>query len=94
MKKRFNVYLYASISLSIWTSSCNTKYEPVEDNKIELQGERALSGLKPNDFETIVIDGCEYIVFTESFNHAAKGYGFMAHKGNCKNNIHIYRKLD
>ena len=38
------------------------------------------------DFETIVIEDCEYLIRDTYFGNA--GYGFMAHKGNCKNPIH------
>jgi len=39
-----------------------------------------------NNYDVIEIDGCEYIVYSEMHGYA--GYGFMAHKGNCKNPIH------
>jgi hypothetical protein len=48
-----------------------------------------LEKLSEDDMETIVIEGCEYLVYRHA--EGTKGYGFMAHKGNCKNSIHIYR---
>lgn len=36
--------------------------------------------------QTIEIEGCEYWVY--SCRRAYSGFGFMAHKGNCKNPIH------
>lgn len=39
-----------------------------------------------NNYDVIEIDGCEYIVYSEE--HGYGGYGFMVHKGNCKNPIH------
>ncbi|MBL4592501.1 MAG: hypothetical protein JKX68_01645 [Flavobacteriales bacterium] len=44
--------------------------------------------LKVNeDIKVIIIDSCEYVLFHES-EGVNKGYGYMAHKGNCKNQIH------
>ena len=34
------------------------------------------------NYEVVVIDSCEYIFYSEKRGHS--GYGFMAHKGNCK----------
>lgn len=34
------------------------------------------------DYAVIVIDSCEYIV--KSSGDGYQGYGYMAHKGNCK----------
>jgi len=42
------------------------------------------------DYKIIEIEGCEYIVY-DSFR-GYTGYGFMAHKGNCKNPIHEHNK--
>ena len=41
-----------------------------------------------NNMKTIEIEGCEYIVYSCSSGYS--GFGFMAHKGNCKNPIHRY----
>ncbi|MBJ7883017.1 hypothetical protein [Gelidibacter salicanalis] len=42
----------------------------------------------PNDkFETIIYEGCEYLVYKEQPDNN-KALGFMAHKGNCSNPIH------
>ena len=40
--------------------------------------------------QVVVIDGCEYIYYSETQGYA--GYGFLAHKGDCKNPIHLYNK--
>lgn len=37
------------------------------------------------------MDGCEYIVYKDRID-ANESYGFMTHKGNCKNPIHCYNK--
>lgn len=38
------------------------------------------------NMKTIEIEGCEYIVYSCSSGYS--GFGFMSHKGNCKNPIH------
>ncbi|MCP4336374.1 MAG: hypothetical protein GY679_00815 [Mycoplasma sp.] len=35
------------------------------------------------DYEIVEIDNCEYIIMDRA-NGGYQGYGFMAHKGNCK----------
>lgn len=37
-------------------------------------------------YQTVEIEGCEYIFYSEQQGYS--GFGFMAHKGNCKNPIH------
>ena len=41
-----------------------------------------------NGFQTIVIDSCEYLIKSEyhskDYNSTEWGYGYMAHKGNCR----------
>src|SRR5680860_603023 len=40
-----------------------------------------------NKFETINIDGREYLIYKEE-SDSNSAFGFMAHKGNCSNPIH------
>lgn len=35
------------------------------------------------DYQTVIIDECEYIVV--DYKRVYWAYGFMSHKGNCKN---------
>lgn len=39
-----------------------------------------------NNHDIVDIDGCEYIIYAEEQGYS--GFGFMTHKGNCKNIIH------
>lgn len=41
-------------------------------------------------FSVIEADGCEYLMLMMDRNHPHEGFGFMAHKGNCRNPIHLY----
>ena len=35
-------------------------------------------------FKTIIHDDCEYLILKSATRGRRGGYGFMAHKGNCK----------
>lgn len=69
--------------------SCDPPVKPEEDSLIEHAAELKLSELIDEDVEIIIIENCEYIVYK---HHEGRnlGFGFMAHKGNCKNPIHCY----
>lgn len=71
--------------------SCSEPQTIEEDTLLEHQTEVILHNIKEGDMEILFIDECEYIVFKDGMgtNH---GFGYMAHKGNCKNPIHIYNK--
>ncbi len=86
LKKWFIPILISFIALCV--ISCETP--PVEEDcEIEQQGESIFSTLERGDFEIMTIDSCEYLVVTEDYGHAQKGFGFMAHKGNCSNPVHV-----
>ena len=44
------------------------------------------------NFTTITVDGCEYLILERDRNNPHEGFGFMAHKGNCKNPIHPHNQ--
>ncbi|WP_349352528.1 MULTISPECIES: hypothetical protein [unclassified Flagellimonas] len=46
------------------------------------------SNIPKDHFETIVFEGCEYLVYKEEPD-SNSAFGFMAHKGNCNNPIHV-----
>jgi len=72
--------------------SCIEKPIPDEDCHIEQHGESIIKNLEIGDLEILVIDSCEYLVIAEDFKKSPKGFGFMAHKGNCKNPIHKHNQ--
>ncbi|MDA3924492.1 MAG: hypothetical protein PF904_07330, partial [Kiritimatiellae bacterium] len=63
------------------------------DTKVEQEAETSINQVALEDVEVVVIDGCEYIIYKET-NGNNQGYGYMAHKGSCKNPIHKYNKAD
>ena len=72
-------------------SACETQAPKKEVQKTEIQTEELINKIDVHDLEIIEIDGCEYIFYKKSPS-TNKGFGFMAHKGNCKNPIHYYSR--
>lgn len=84
---------YTSILLILLAISCKEVVEIEEDNTTEHTAELLIENIKTDDVEILVIDECEYIVLKSTPNDNARiGYGFMAHKGNCKNPIHYHNR--
>ena len=63
------IILFALTALMMVGCECKT------DVKIE-EAERL------NGFNIVVIDSCEYLKDSETFGY--QGYGYFAHKGNCR----------
>ncbi len=72
-------------------SACETQAPIKEVKEIEVPTEQLINKIDVHDLEIIEIDGCEYIFYKKSPS-TNKGFGFMAHKGNCKNPIHFYSR--
>lgn len=84
---KYSLFFIAVLSILI---SCNKNESQDEDDLLESEAEKMLESIEMGDFEVVKIEGCQYVVFTSDFGVSARGYGFMAHKGNCNNPIHIY----
>lgn len=91
MKLILNILMVAVIY--IFCNSCSDKVKKEEDSILEKTTENDLHNITKGDVEIIIIDGCEYIVYKET-DGANKAFGFMSHKGNCTNPIHIYNNID
>lgn len=70
---------------------CEQQTTPDEDTQLEHTAEGLINIVSRGDVEVIIIDGCEYLIYKEEHG-SNQGYGFMSHKGNCKNPIHIYNE--
>lgn len=82
-----------TILLVLLSISCKEVVEVDEDNVTEHTAELLIEKIKNDDLEILVIDDCEYIVLKSTPKDNARiGYGFMAHKGNCKNPIHYHNR--
>jgi hypothetical protein len=90
MKK--GLLIFGLIALGLLTG-CEEKAPKEVDTKVEREAETSIKQVAIEDVEVVVIDGCEYIIYKET-SGSNQGYGFMAHKGNCKNPIHKYNKVD
>ena len=86
-----NTYYIISIVLLFMFSSCEQINKKEVDKKPEPQAEELIQNLKIGDLEILEIDNCEYIIYKKSPNRN-KGFGFMSHKGNCKNPIHYHNR--
>ena len=89
MKKTTLIFTILTLLISL---GCEPP-APEEDTPLEHQTENFIHKMKEGDLEIMIIEGCEYFIYkeVEGSNH---GFGYMAHKGNCKNPIHCYRTID
>lgn len=83
-------YIIPTILLFLF-SACETQTQKKQVIETELQTEQLINKIDIHDLEILEIDNCEYIFYKKSPS-TNKGYGFMAHKGNCKNPIHYYSR--
>ena len=87
MKKYF-IMVLLMLALCMWACSESNTLDSDDNNKTY---EDLIHNLKHGDLETITIEGCDYLIFMEDMKGSNKGFGFMTHKGNCNNPIHIYQ---
>ena len=77
--------------LLLLLNGCETKAKPYHGAEKSI--DQMMKNVEEEHLQTIEYQGCEYIVF-EHAPTSAQGYGFMAHKGNCKNPIHKQNSCD
>jgi len=75
------------------SAGCEQVKQPDEDTELEHIAEKIIHDVHESDFEVIIIDDCEYLIYKEAMG-SNQGYGFMSHKGNCKNPIHKQQSKD
>ncbi|NDV16667.1 hypothetical protein GO009_11580 [Muricauda sp. TY007] len=98
IRAKYN-FVIALLTIPLFTASCKdrdyeqmlVKRQRVEDS-LSNTIEGKTSSIPKDHFETIVIEGCEYLIYKEEPD-SNSAFGFMAHKGNCSNPIHIYGSL-
>lgn len=67
--------------------ACETQTKEQEISVKEISTEQLINEIDFHDLKILEIDKCEYIFYKKSPS-TNRGFGFMAHKGNCKNPIH------
>jgi predicted RNA-binding Zn ribbon-like protein len=72
-------------------SACQRQTQEKEISVTEIPTEQLINEIDVHDLQILEIDKCEYIFYKKSPS-SNRGYGFMAHKGNCKNTIHYYSR--
>ena len=86
---KFKKYIIPVIILFLF-SACQSRIQE-EVSEEEIDSGKLINEIDIHNLEILVIDNCEYIFYKKSPD-SNKGYGFMAHKGNCKNPIHYYSR--
>ena len=84
-------YIFSAVLLFLLIA-CQTNTQEKEIKVTEIPTEQLINEIDVHDLEILVIDKCEYIFYKKSPS-TNRGYGFMAHKGNCKNPIHICSRV-
>ena len=62
------------------------------EHKLILKTEKRIHNIHKGDYEVLVIERCQYILYQER-EGTNRGYGYMAHKGNCNNPKHSYKEF-
>jgi hypothetical protein len=83
MKGNISIWIFV-----VFLFSCQSD---IEKGNGEIENTRELKTIPPNKVEVMVYEGCEYILYREDAD-SNSSFGFMAHKGNCSNPIHEYKK--
>lgn len=86
---------YLILFTTLISFSCKDKfYDQIleeqrnKQDSISKTPEGIISKIENNQFEVITFESCEYLIYKEQPSNN-KAMGFMAHKGNCSNPIHI-----
>ena len=87
--KLFILWIVVAAFLAL--TGCEQEKPPRAKTAMETEAENAIKRVQQGDVSIVVIDGCEYIIYKET-NGNNQGYGYMAHKGNCKNPIHRHNQ--
>lgn len=87
---KYKQYIIPALLLFL-TIGCQQITQKKEVNETDELTEQQINEIDIHDLEILIIDKCEYIFYKKSPN-TNKGFGFMAHKGNCKNPIHFYSR--
>lgn len=72
-------------------SACETQTKEEVISVTEISTEQLINEIDFHDLKILEIDECEYIFYKKSPS-TNRGFGFMAHKGNCKNPIHCHNR--
>ena len=80
-----------SAILLFFLSACQPQVQEKEISVTEISTEQLINEIDFHDLKILEIDKCEYIFYKKSPS-TNRGFGFMAHKGNCKNPIHFHNR--
>lgn len=77
------------ILTAIVLTGCNEFVHSERNDLLESEVEENGLAELENDFEVILLDSCQYVLLKKQ-QGSNRGYGYMAHKGNCDNPIHLH----
>lgn len=93
------ISLFGFIIIALFCTSCkDTAHERIvvvqerQSDSINNTIEGKLNQIPYGKFEIITYEGCEYLIYKKEIDNNS-AYGFMAHKGNCANQIHSYNHI-
>ena len=87
------ILIIAILGVLMTSTGCEQPKSPEVETELERTAEKIIHDVIIGDVEIITLDGCEYLIYKKTKGNN-QGFGFMSHKGNCKNPIHIYRTTD
>ena len=87
---KYKRYIIPAILLFL-ISACQPITQEKDVSEKEIPTEQQINEIDIHDLEILIIDNCEYIFYKKSPS-TNRGFGFMSHKGNCKNPIHYYSR--
>lgn len=87
MKTKFQEAIWFAIVVCVWVAVVDVVVVAVVDGVVDA-GSPNTNKVPINDVQTVLHDGCEYLV-VENGHRGGNNYSFsMCHKGNCTNVIH------
>ena len=83
------ILILALLGVLVTAIGCEQPKPSEEDTELENTVVNMIDDVIIGDVEVIIIENCEYLIYKKAKGNN-QGYGFMSHKGNCKNPIHLY----
>lgn len=80
--------LLGTLILLFTLCSCDSELRKNDSSSKDVNSiESKIINIPEHELTVVLFEECEYIIFKEE-KDSNTSYGFMAHKGNCKNPIH------
>ena len=80
------------LSMLFFLTSCDFSVPRNSNTLLEEEAKHLLHNIEEGNMRVVEIQNCEYVIFKDRLN-SNQGFGYMSHKGNCKNPIHQYNQV-